>query len=343
MDENIYISFLYKKLSGEIEPSETKQLNDWLAESEEHQQIAKAVEKAWSLGANYTQEVKVDLDADFALLQKRMDAEELDPPVVKMNPVSTPKANRRSLFSKWQIAASVLFLILAGFLLQRTFSGSTNWKEHYADARMDKAILLADGTKVWVNAGSTFSYPEAFEGGERKVKLTGEAFFDVAKDAAHPFIIETGTGSVKVLGTSFNVRDFKTEGTMSVDVVTGKVRVAIAETAERVDLVKNEQAIYDRKNKTLKSERSNANNSSAWHTRKLRFSNIAFAKAISEIEKAYAVTVAVENAALKECPLTSDFDQFEIKDLLENVSLVYGAKLVEKGNGNYVLQGGKCE
>ncbi len=343
MEENIYISLIYKQLSGDISVAENAKLDSWLESSEENRQVAKSVEKAWSLGANFTTDVEVDLDEDFALLQNRMDIA-TEAPVVPMEAKATT-AKVRPMFSKLQMAASVLLLIVAGFLLKQYFSGSSaSWQEHYATTRSNKAILLADGTKVWVNAGSTISYPDVFDGKERMVKLTGEAFFDVAKDAEHPFLIETKTGTVSVLGTSFNVRDFDKEENMSVDVVTGKVRVAIANSDASVDLVKNQQAVYNRKTQRLEKKENDGANRSAWHTRKLVFSNSTFSEAILQIEKAYDVKVLIENKALRNCPLTTTFDQFEIKDLLENIGLLYGADIGTTGkSGKFIIKGGACD
>ncbi|MFK7809301.1 MAG: FecR family protein [Saprospiraceae bacterium] len=342
MKEDLYISLLYKKLSQEITPVEDKQLSDWLSQSEANQQIADSVEKAWALGANYSTDVDVDLDADYSLLQKRMDGLAETPVInLKTNKKASPKA--RPMFSGLRIAASVLFLVLAGFLLKQYLGAGTEWRDHFAEERSPEAVELADGTKVWVNAGSKLSYPEAFDGKERIVKLKGEAFFDVAKDAAHPFLIETATGTVRVLGTSFNVRDFTNEESMSVDVVTGKVRVAIEETGKTVDLIKNQQAVYQRKAKKLSKLESTSKNYAAWHTRKLTFSNNTLAEALQQIEKVYAVKIKTENNALKQCPISSNFNQFEIDDLLENIGLLFGAEVKKEGTGNYVLVGGGCE
>lgn len=347
MEENIYISLIYKQLSGELSAAENAKLDSWLAASESNQAIAKSVEKAWTLGANYTTEVQVDLDEDFAFLQNRMDAL-VETPVVQMESKAKSASHKkaatvRPLFSKIQIAASVLVLVAAGFLLKQYLSGgNSNWQEHYASARSDKAILLADGTKVWVNAGSTFSYPETFDGADRKVKLTGEAFFDVAKDAAHPFIIETKTGTVSVLGTSFNVRDFDKEENMSVDVVTGKVRVAIDGSEASVDLIKNEQAIYDRKAMNLQKLKNDGANRSAWHTRKFVFSNITLADAIEQVEEVYGVDISIENKAMKDCPLTTTFEGIAINDLMDNIALLYGAKVSTGDSGSFILKEGAC-
>lgn len=87
-------------------------------------------------------------------------------------------------------------------------------------------LVLSDRTVVWINAESELEYPVVFEGKERRVKLKGEAYFEVAKDASHPFIVETDRAVAKVLGTSFNVRDYAGEAA-DVTLAEGRLQVAL--------------------------------------------------------------------------------------------------------------------
>ena len=86
-------------------------------------------------------------------------------------------------------------------------------------------IILADGSKVWMNSASTLKYPTAFSGKERKVYLTGEAYFEVAKNATMPFIVKTNKAEVQVLGTHFNVMAYDDEANSKTTLLEGSVRV----------------------------------------------------------------------------------------------------------------------
>lgn len=88
------------------------------------------------------------------------------------------------------------------------------------------SLVLADGTKVWLNAASTLRYPTAFAGNERKVEVTGEAYFEVAHNAAMPFIVTKGETSVQVLGTHFNVSAYDDEQSLDVTLLEGSVKVS---------------------------------------------------------------------------------------------------------------------
>jgi ferric-dicitrate binding protein FerR (iron transport regulator) len=87
-------------------------------------------------------------------------------------------------------------------------------------------IVLEDGTKVWLNSASSLRFPTAFKGKERRVELTGEGYFEVAKNTAMPFVVSTGNGhEVEVLGTHFNIMSYADESTEKTTLLEGAVRV----------------------------------------------------------------------------------------------------------------------
>ncbi|KQC00645.1 FecR family protein [Pedobacter sp. Hv1] len=107
-----------------------------------------------------------------------------------------------------------------------------------------KQLQLDDGTKVWLSPNSKLSYPDKFTSKQRLVSLDGEAFFEVAHDAAHPFIIKTGKVSTTVLGTSFNINAYQQKHTINVTLVSGKVAVAL--NTKNVTMLPNQQIIVDK-------------------------------------------------------------------------------------------------
>ncbi len=86
-------------------------------------------------------------------------------------------------------------------------------------------ITLADGSRVWLNAGTTFTYPVAFTGSERNVSVSGEAYFEVMPDNAKPFLVNIGNASVKVLGTHFNVMNYSGEPAIQTTLLEGSVQI----------------------------------------------------------------------------------------------------------------------
>lgn len=105
-------------------------------------------------------------------------------------------------------------------------------------------VVLADGSKVYLNSESEIRYPTFFAGGERRVFLKGEAFFEVASDTSRPFIVEVGEMDVRVLGTRFNVNAYAPERAIRTTLVSGKVRVSDREDKAAVILEPGQQAVW---------------------------------------------------------------------------------------------------
>jgi transmembrane sensor len=118
-----------------------------------------------------------------------------------------------------------------------------------------KKVVLFDGTTIWLSPSSTLEYPDQLIGNSREVKLEGEAFFNVAKDKKHPFIIHSDHMDTRVVGTSFNVQSFKGQADSRVTVVTGIVKVSgfSAAKQETVVLRPDQQSRFNRQNGSIVS------------------------------------------------------------------------------------------
>lgn len=103
-------------------------------------------------------------------------------------------------------------------------------------------VTLADGTRCWLNTASSIKYPAAFVGNERRVSITGEVYFDVAKDAKRPFIVKADNSEIRVLGTQFNVNAYSNENSVSTTLVEGKVEVGMPAITKKEILQPGQQA-----------------------------------------------------------------------------------------------------
>lgn len=169
-------------------------------------------------------------------------------------------------------------------------------------------LTLPDGTTVWMNAASSITFPAAFAGNSRKVKVTGEVYMEVAKNDKIPFIVDVdGRSMVEVLGTSFNINSYTNEGAIATTLVEGKVRVlpgniaAISASAEEqhgaVTLKPGQQALLP-DNATAVSINSNANLEQvlAWKNGIFSFTGKSFQSVMKDVERWYDIQVRYEGA-----------------------------------------------
>ncbi len=178
-----------------------------------------------------------------------------------------------------------------------------------------KRVKLEDGSVVWLNAASRLSYPRRFTGSVREVTLEGEAFFDIARNADQPFVIKSGALKTTVLGTSFNIRAYLEDKTMSVAVVTGKVKVNSAEA--ELHLEPNQQAVFDKKHHKLdKRQEMFVSEMVSWKEGMLRFRNTTFPEVATVLKRTRGVDIRYDRH-LENCPIIhADFDE---NDSLENI------------------------
>jgi len=148
---------------------------------------------------------------------------------------------------------------------------------------------LPDGSKVWLNAASSLRYPVHFGNGDRKVELTGEAYFEVAKDKAHPFKVNTGNTEIKVLGTHFNVMAYTDEPASKTTLLEGSVQVS--QGASQRTIIPGEQAIVGGK---IAVAKVNTSESIEWKNGNFNFSHEKLPAIMRKIARWYDVDLSYE-------------------------------------------------
>lgn len=151
-------------------------------------------------------------------------------------------------------------------------------------------VQLEDGTKVWLNAASSLEYPVAFSGKDRTVKLTGEAYFEVAKDAAKPFFVQVQGMDVQVLGTHFNINAYAEEKRFTTTLLEGAVRVVAGN--QRLTLAPGEQTTLEQG--ILQRATGDTENAIAWKNGIFTFKNHELAAVMRDISRWYDVTIVYE-------------------------------------------------
>jgi hypothetical protein len=210
-------------------------------------------------------------------------------------------------------------------------------------------LVLPDGTKVWLNSESSIHYPIAFAENERRVEITGEAYFEVAKlklssGQKVPFIVEKGDMQVEVLGTHFNVNAYNDESAIKTTLLEGKVRVVKKTGAAQLSavLAPGEQAVIaDAKGKAnrtdndrIKINKTDVDNVVAWKNGLFHFESADIKTVMRQLARWYDVEVVYERTTMKNDPL---FIEISRNTRLSDVLKV----LEESGSAKFTIEGKK--
>jgi len=158
-------------------------------------------------------------------------------------------------------------------------------------------VTLSDGTKVWLNAASSLQFPVAFPGGERIVKLTGEAYFEVAGNPQQPFKVVTGGMEVQVLGTRFNISAYEDESTVKTTLLQGAVK--LVSPASQVLLQPGEQGLLPSPLAAFRVRTVNPEDAVAWKNGFFAFDNAGIREVMQQIARWYDVEVVFEDNNIK--------------------------------------------
>lgn len=157
-------------------------------------------------------------------------------------------------------------------------------------------VILSDGTKVWLNAASSLTYPTVFTGGERKVLLKGEAYFEVAKNLQQTFKVVTDRQELVVLGTHFNINSYEDEPDIKTTLLEGSIKVSALQTNHTILLKPGEQSSLKKSGK-LQVNQINAENAIAWKSGLFQFQGSSIQEALRQMARWYDVTIEFEGPA----------------------------------------------
>lgn len=182
--------------------------------------------------------------------------------------------------------------------------------------------LLSDSTTVYLNSESKLTYPVTFDGGERRVRLEGEAYFDVAR-TGQPFVIEAGKMSIRVLGTRFNARAYADEGKIATTLEEGLVSVSAGDTS--LLLEPGEQAVLDEKG-ALTKRRVDTYLFTAWREGVFVFKDERLEDVLNTVARWYNLHVFYQNGASRDTRINGNISRYSdfsvLLEKLEKLELV---------------------
>ena len=222
-------SVLYKHLNHETTEAEERRLYAWLEEREEHRTFYFEIAAIWSAHKTLSSKQLARIDADEAMRRE-----------VK---------RRRPAWRRWASAAAaaavVVVAVTAAWFAGVGTPGDELFRTYLNESGEIAALRLEDGTQVWMQDGTELQYAVGAGSEERIVRIDGEAYFDVAHDEAHPFVVKTENLSVRVLGTAVNVRAHAADPLTEVVLERGSVRLQTPEGYNLVRLHPHQRAVFD--------------------------------------------------------------------------------------------------
>lgn len=175
-----------------------------------------------------------------------------------------------------------------------------------------KTIALADGTQVRLNQSSVLLYPEKFSGKERKVFLTGEAFFDIKHDGRHPFHVSTPYFDITDLGTSFSVSSYATDVEVSTTLKTGKIELKIVGEDKVYSMKPNDQLVYNVKTKAVDLRQvTDEDDRLNWRNKQISLDDVTLAEAARIMGDVYGVKFVFRSSRYRNTKITVHFNRGE--------------------------------
>lgn len=200
-------------------------------------------------------------------------------------------------------------------------------------------VELSDGTAVFLNSGTALKYPVNFrEGEDRQVTVTGEAYFKVARDTKHPFIVNTGKLNVRVLGTSFNVSAYPEDAVTDIILVEGKVALYTEDKTpgESTVITPGTRGTLLREAGEISTEAVNTVVYTSWMEGTLVFRNMTFDNILKKLERHYNITIINTNKALGKETFNASFENETIENVLAYLNASYAIDYEIKDNKVFI-------
>ncbi|MDP6908293.1 MAG: FecR domain-containing protein [Flavobacteriales bacterium] len=316
---------LAKYLAGETTIPESEKIEEWIGESDENWEEFQQLSKVWEK-TNPDEQSEFDSKKAWNKLDSRLVSEE-----------------KPSVFRKYplMIAAALIGLVAISLVYKSFLTGDYVEQIVLETTTETKELTLADGSIVHLNTGSSIEYPSIFRGDERAVALSGEAFFEIEKNASKPFVINANGSVVKVLGTSFNVKTEESKVVVSVE--TGKVEFRSSEDiAQKKILAAGENAVYDIKVKKLIELDPMEADYLFWKDRTLNYRSVPLSEVVRQLNKNYQVSITLSDTQLNGCLLSSRFEDMEIEQILNVLASTFNLE-IEKADDQTLLIGEGCD
>ncbi len=305
---------LYFFLNGDLTPDKRKEVEKWIRNNPEH---FDKIKRIWENSKANVKNKKPNLKSAWDIINP------------ENNSTIASQAELKFTFHKklQKIAAILIICIAVGsigyFAINKI--NNTKWIEFASKNTKNVEVVLADGTKLWLNKESSVRYPKKFKSKTREIILKGEALFKVATDTNKPFLIHAGSIITRVLGTSFTINAIDTAKDITISVITGKVAFYNKnDEKQQVILTKGEKGTYTAKEKQITKSKNHDLNFMAWKTGILTFNNSSLPEVCKALNNYYDTLIFVRQPELVNQSWTARFQNKELHEILSILEITFG-------------------
>lgn len=321
-EENIndrMIQLIIDSLSGILSPDEEFILQQWLSESEANERLFREIVETWKASELLDDMKQYDAKKALAIVKQKINK----------------KRGSRYYISLFQKVAAVLFLplllasvVLTTYFLNKNSDTRLVWQKIHCPVGTRSEVKLPDGTSVWLNGGGELSFPTAFATNERKVKVSGEAFFDVVSNPSSPFLVDLNDVTVKVTGTCFNVQNYIGSQDVVVSLQEGKIELYKGKEVDvgsyLAGFTPGDKVRYYKDKQTIEKSYIDPQYISSWKDGVLRFQDETVYEVAERLGRWYNVFIKADPE--------SDWDDFLLTATFENESLTQVLDIMKHSN-----------
>lgn len=246
---------------------------------------------------------------------------------VKTKPLKRKRKDKLGL-----AVASFLVVAVFFYLIGMPHSEYTNHRIAGKGERL--TFILPDSSTVVLNSGAEIKYANDF-GKQRDIWLKGEAFFKVTKNPNSPFIVHTTDFDVKVLGTEFNVNSTAINQTVSL--AKGKVNVLFNESKDEINLIPNEELVWNAKTKSVIKRNFDVNSNLAWKDNILLLNDVKLKEALPRINQFYGVRFIIDNPAIGNQHIRGAFKDQTINEFITSLEFILEVNIKKTDHNNIII------
>jgi ferric-dicitrate binding protein FerR (iron transport regulator) len=304
---------LIKYLRNELSESEQDAILQWVEEKDENKEFLFGLKEAYQLSKWKEFKIRADAASGWEDLNERIDQ------------LSEQQPRKLNTKKWWYYAAAAIVLLFVGFGLRdlvNTDKVTFNTIETYSGQQ--STLLLNDGTKVNLNQNSKLIYPTSFNGANRNVRLQGEAYFEVAHNTRHPFQVDIGTYTVRVLGTKFNIDAYPDQIYVYTSLKEGRIQIIDNSKDAKVlsELKPGMQLSYNRRTGEYFVKTIDTGQITDWANGEMVIKRQTLEEVAQRLEQKYGYSIQIQDHRINKLTYSITIDKEPLEEILSNIHFI---------------------